>query len=50
MLCQVSFVLKYPLNRQHLKLYFYQSVFSIYFKFESEFNSEKQKSKTGADF
>ena len=50
MLCQVSFILKYALSRQHLKLYFYHSVFSMYFKFESEFNSEKQKSKTGAHF
>ena len=37
---QVSFILKYPLGRQHLKLYFYHNVFSMYFNFESEFNGE----------
>ena len=36
----MSFILKYPLGRQHLKLYFYHNVFSMYFKFESEFNGE----------
>ena len=50
MLCQVSFILKYPLSRQHLKLYFNHNVFNMYFKFESEFNGKKQKSKTGAHF
>ena len=38
------------LSRQYLKLYFYHNLFSMYFKFESEFNGEKQKSKTGAHF
>ena len=36
----MSFILKYPLDRQHLKLHFYHNVFSMYFKFESEFNGE----------
>ena len=46
----MSFVLKYLLSRQHLKLYFYHNLFSMYFNFESEFNGEKQKNKTGAHF
>ena len=46
----VSFILKYLLSRQHLKLYFYHNLFSMYFKFESEFNGEKKRSKTGAHF
>ena len=46
----MSFILKYLLSRQHLKLYFYHNLFSMYFKFESEFNGEKLKSKIGAHF
>ena len=39
-------------KRSFLSLIFLRllKLFSMYFKFESEFNGEKQKSKTGAHF